>query len=280
MVPGQGAAVGRMIRVVDDVGRTLDLERPARRVVSLVPSLTETLFALDAGDQVVGVTRYCVEPAGVVEPVAKVGGTKNPDLQAIRALRPDLVVVNAEENRRPDFEALVDSGLRVFVSYPERVVDTISLIERLASLVGAEAKAGALAAELRAALVDAEAASAGLPKRRVFCPIWKNPWMSFNAHTYADDILRLAGGHNICADLSERYPTITLEAVAALQPETVLLPSEPYVFAEKDLPSLAALADTPALRNQRVHFIDGKDLSWYGPRSAAALGTLRALVAA
>lgn len=267
-----------MIEVVDDAGRSVVLLEPARRIVSLVPSLTETLFALGRGAALVGVTRYCTEPAGVVECVERVGGTKNPNCERIRALQPDLVVVNAEENRREDFEVLERAGLTVFVSFSHRAHDVANLIQRLGQLTQSEAAAQRLGDEVGQALNEIER-QPQTKRARVFCPIWKNPWMSFNRATYADDLLRLAGGDNVCGNRSQRYCTVTLEEIAAADPEVILLPDEPYVFAEKDLPSLAPLSTTRAQRSARVHFIDGKALSWYGPRTARGLRYLQAVLA-
>lgn len=267
-----------MIEVVDDAGRAGVLNTAACRIVSLVPSLTETLFALGCGAALVGVTRYCTEPAGAVDRVERVGGTKNPDLARIRILQPDLVLINEEENRREDFEALESAGLTLFVSFPHRVRDVVGLIDRLGRLTGSHAAAQQMAAELTQTLRELESAPPS-PRRRVFCPIWKNPWMSFNRDTYADDLLRLAGGDNICGARQERYCTVSLEQIAAADPEVVLLPDEPYVFAVKDLPSLAPLSGTRAYQSGRIHFIDGKALSWYGPRTAAALPYLRRMLA-
>ena len=263
-----------MIAVRDDAGRTLTLAAPARRIVSLVPSLTETLFALGCGGALAGITRYCTEPAGAVEAVTCVGGTKNPDVAAIVALAPDLVVVNAEENRKEDFAALEAAGLTVFVSFTHRVRDVAGLITALAMLTGATAAAARLHAVLDAALD----AAPPTPRRRVFCPIWKNPWMSFNADTYTHDVLRHAGGDNVCADRAERYCTVDLEVVAALAPEVILLPDEPYVFRPKDLAALTPLTGTPAWRSGRIYFVDGKALSWYGLRTASALAYFRAVL--
>ena len=266
--------------VVDDLGRSVELVVAPTRIVSLVPSLTETLFAIGSGAAVVGVTRYCEEPADAVVALPKVGGTKNPDLAAIRDLAPDVVIMNAEENRREDFEALAGAGLAVFVTEPKTVADGIRAIVHLGELSGAVARAAALADEQAAALRAATAANAGRRPVRCFCPIWRKPWMAFNADTYAHDVLRVAGGANVCADAPVRYPTVALETIAAAAPEVVLLPDEPYAFTERDRPALAPLADTPALRNGRVHFVDGKALAWYGPRIAGALATFTALFAA
>lgn len=266
-----------MIEVVDDAGRTVVLKAAACRIVSLVPSLTETVCALGCGAALVGVTRYCTEPARAVERIERVGGTKNPDLARIRALQPDLVLINEEENRRVDFEALQAAGLTVFVSFTHRASEVVDLVTRLGALTGSSAAAQRLARELSQALSQVECAPP-LQRRRVFCPVWKNPWMSFDRDTYAGDMVRLAGGDNVCSDRPERYSTVTLEEIAAADPEVILLPDEPYAFAPKDLPSLAPLGATSACRAGRIRFIDGKALSWYGPRTAAALAYLRRML--
>jgi len=266
-----------VIVVRDAVGREIVLAQPARRIVSLVPSLTETLFALGRGDAVAGVTRYCTEPAAALQRVERVGGTKNPSVAQIRALQPDLVLLNAEENRQEDFAALEGAGVNVFVSFPRRVRDVVELLRCLGDLTDARAAAAQRIEELNATLAElAQRRRASRP--RVFCPIWKNPWMSFNHDTYDDDMLSVAGGENVCCERAERYCRVTLEEVAAAQPEIILLPDEPYAFAPKDLPALAPLAESPACRTQRVHCIDGKALSWYGARTAAGLRYLRSLL--
>lgn len=252
----------------DDLGRAVALGGPPRRIVSLVPSLTETLFAIGAGPAIVGVTRYCEEPAREVALLPKVGGTKNPDVAAIAALAPDVVILNAEENRREDFAALAALGLACFVTEPKTVRDGIRLIARLGALVGRAAQAQDLASEQERRVRATIAAVEERRPVRYFCPIWRKPWMSFNADTYAHDLLGVAGGVNVCATASARYPTVELGAIAAAEPEVVLLPDEPYHFSERDRPALAPLVDTPALRAGTVHFVDGKALSWYGPRSA------------
>jgi len=266
-----------MITLADDLGRPVTLAAPASRIVSLVPSVTETVFALARGAAVCGATRYCVEPAGHMQHVTRVGGTKNPDVARIIALAPDLVVVNPEENRRADFDALAAAGLELFVSFPQRVADVPRMLRQLGTLVDASPAAERQARAVEAALAEAATwASGGRP--RVFCPIWRNPWMSVNHDTFIDDLLSLAGGRNVCRDAAERYCTVTLEAIAEHAPQVVLLPDEPYVFGPKDLPALAPLRATPALRSDRVHFVDGKALAWYGPRTADALRMVHGLL--
>ncbi len=254
--------------VRDDAGRRLRLEAPPATIVSLVPSLTELLFALGAGGAVVGITRYCTHPPAETARLPRLGGTKNPDLDAIAALKPALVLMNAEENRREDFEALEACGTPIYVTEPKTVDAAIALNARLAAIVGRASAGGALVHAQREILSSVRtSARLGRPVR-YFCPIWKRPWMGFNADTYAHDVLRCAGGLNLLADRSERYPAVELGELAPADPEVVLLPDEPYVFTAADISALAPLADSPALARDRVHLVDGKALSWYGPRIA------------
>lgn len=257
--------------VADDLGEVVPAEPPANRIVSLVPSLTELLFAIGAGDRIVGVTRFCEQPAAAVALLPKVGGTKNPDGNQILSLRPDLVIANAEENRHADVACLRTAGVRVFVTYPRRVAAVPALLRKLGRLCGCGARAEEMASELEEEL-------AGQPppvRRRVFCPIWKNPWMSMNADTYAHDLLDHCGGENICGSQQQRYPVVSLEEIAAFDPEVVLLPDEPYRFSRRDRAELAPLSGTTALRSGAVYFIDGKALTWFGARTRFALRYLR-----
>lgn len=257
------------VKISDDLGRPLELKRAPHRIVSLVPSVTELICDLGAADRLVGVTRFCTEPAAVVARLPRVGGTKTADCEAIAALRPDLVVMNSEENDRAHFTALETAGLPIFVSYPTTVAAAARGIERLGRALGAERIAQQLAQRIDAALAGLRAAPP--PPVRVFCPIWRKPWMSFNADTYCHDLLASAGGVNPCAGAAVRYPVVELEAVRAADPQVVLLPDEPYPFAERHLETLAALRDTSAWRDRRVHLVDGKALSWYGRRTVAGL---------
>ena len=258
----------------DDLQRTVRLAAPPRRIVSLVPSLTELVCALGHASDLVGVTRYCTEPADVVAALPRLGGTKAPDLRSIIALRPDFVLVNAEENRREDFQLLIEAAITVWVSFPCTVDAAARSIQRLGAALDAAPAADAMAGAIAAARRRAPAA-----QRRVFCPIWRKPWMSFNRDTYAHDLLYCAGGWNVCAEAPARYPSIDLEAVAGLDPEVILLPDEPYPFAARHRAFLHPLSATAAGRAGRIHLIDGKAMSWYGPRTAAAVESLRALLA-
>jgi ABC-type Fe3+-hydroxamate transport system substrate-binding protein len=248
-----------------------------RRIVSLVPSLTESLFALGLGARVVGVTEWCVHPAEGVAPLPKLGGTKSPDLAALRALAPDLVLANQEENRRRDVESLEAAGLRVWLTYPRTVAEGAALLAELAELGASdEARAGVVAPVL-AAVAEAERAR---PERgtAVFCPIWRNPWMAVGGDTYADDLLALCGGRNVFgARGGRRYPRVTVDEIVAAAPEVVLLPDEPYAFGAEDEAELRRLP-LPAAKTGRIHRIDGTWVSWYGPRIRPALRAIRGLL--
>ncbi|MEO8605910.1 MAG: helical backbone metal receptor [bacterium] len=264
-------------RIPDDAGRSLPLAAPPQRIVSLVPSVTELVCHLGASDRLVGATRFCTDPADLPPSLVRVGGTKTPACESILALQPDLVVLNSEENRREDFDALVAAGVPVFVSFTTTVAGAADAVARLGAALGTDAPAAVLADAIRTtrAAVVGDVAT----RWRVFCPIWRRPWMSFNRDTYCHDLLDCAGGDNVCAAAVERYPSVELPSVAAAAPQIILLPDEPYPFAERHRRHLGELAATPALRDDRLYLLDGKALSWYGPRTPAALRTIAGLIA-
>ena len=208
----------------------------------------------------------------------KVGREKDPDLSRIRALAPDLVVANMEENRRDVVDALRAEGVPVWVTFPRTVAEGIGLVRELGALTGVEDTADALARSLEATRAKVLDRVADRPRVRVFCPIWRGPYMTVNRDTYVHDVLQTCGGDNVFAASPARYPTVTLEEVRAAAPDVILLPDEPYRFRAAHRADFAPLADVPAVRSGRVHLVDGKLLSWYGPRLAAALDRLPALL--
>ncbi len=266
--------MGAALQIADDMGFRVELERPPARIVSLVPSLTETLFALGFNSEIVGITKFCVAPADAVASIVKVGGTKNPDVRAILKLEPELVIANAEENRREDIERLRAGGIPVFTTYPRTVPGAVESILRMGRALGREAGAAALAKEITLAVSGIEAALGVWSKLRlrVFCPIWKNPWMSFNADTYAHDVLRMLGYNNIYASVGERYPMVTLEEAIERRPDIVILPDEPYAFDESDVAELKSLL--PSALGRRVLIVGGRDLHWYGVHMVRGLKAL------
>lgn len=260
----------------DALGRTHEFAAPPRRIVSLVPSWTETLFALGAGDAVVGATEYCVHPAEGVARVTRVGGTKNPDTRAIAALAPDLVIANKEENRLRDVERLEAAGLRVFVTYARRVLEAVAEMRALGRIVARARAADALGREVESRL-ETLGARAPTPRPSVVALVWRDPLMVVGGDTFASDLLACAGGDNPFADPAlGRYPRIERRALEAAAPDVLLLPTEPYRFEESDRRELLAL-DCPAARSGRIHVFEGELLSWYGPRMPRALQTLAAL---
>lgn len=249
-----------------------------RRIVSLVPSLTEALFALGLGERVVGVTEWCVHPSEGVASLPKVGGPKDPDIRSVLALRPDLVIAGREENRRRDVEQLESAGIRVWVTSPRTVRDGVELLAELADLGASEERRRAVVDPAVAAVVRVEQRQ--FERRvRVVCPIWRNPWMVVGADTYAHDLITLCGGENVFACASQRrYPRVELAEIEAAAPELILLPDEPYAFGQRDAQELGAL-DIPAAHRGRIHLIDGTLVSWYGPRILQAIDTLCGLFA-
>ncbi len=252
---------------------------PPRRIVSLVPSLTEALIVLGLGDRLVGITDWCVHPAREVQKIPKIGGTKDPNLEAVLALKPDLVIANHEENTERAVNHLSEAGVPVWVSYPRTVREGAELLSELAAL-GASAER--IREVVNPVLTAVERAEAARPTDtvRTFCPIWKGPWMSVGEDTYAHDLLELCGAANVFANRPERrYPRVKEAEILLTQPELILLPDEPYAFSEVDVRELQGWS-VPAAKNGRIHVIDGTWVSWYGPRIFRAIETLRNLIVA
>jgi ABC-type Fe3+-hydroxamate transport system substrate-binding protein len=266
------------MRYVDALERTLEVKSPPQRIVSLVPSLTEALFVLGVGESVVGVTDFCVEPKEAVAAKTKVGGTKTLSVERLLALEPDLVVASAEENRKEDIQALVRAELQVYVTLPNSVAEAIDLLEQLAEMTGAGAAGGRVVEEARGALAEVGAKVEGREPVRTFCAIWRNPWMTVGPGTYMHDFIAVCGGSNVFEWRHERYPRVQLSEVAERDPEVVLLPSEPYRFGAQHVQEIAAFREVSAVRNGRIHVVDGKQLCWYGPRIAGSLKYVSGLI--
>ncbi|MEV0264067.1 helical backbone metal receptor [Streptomyces sp. NPDC050617] len=237
-----------------------------RRVVSLVPSLTEAVAATAPG-LLVGATDWCSHPADL--DVTRVGGTKNPDTDRIAALAPDLVIANEEENREPDLAALRAAGLRVMVTEVRTLEQAFSELERvLVDGCGLD----------RPRWLDrAEAVwrdTAGTPVRlRAAVPIWRRPWMVLGRDTFAGDVLSRLGVDNAYAQHAERYPRVPVEELCAAGPDLVVLPDEPYRFTSDDGPEAFPAALPVAL-------VSGRHLTWYGPSLAEAPAVLSAALRA
>jgi ABC-type hemin transport system substrate-binding protein len=282
--------------VIDALGRALDVSSPPERVVSLVPSETESVVVLGGRARLVGRTRFCEEPPSVRD-AASVGGTKDVDVAAVIALAPDLVLANQEENGRRGVEALIAAGLRVHVSFPQTLRGSADYLVSLCHLLGRDPAGAPEIAEAEAAAEAAERSTSEGP--RIFVPIWKDPWMTFDDRAFASDVLRAAGGVNafvgrprrypLAADLDAsreamdagerdtRYPRVTVEEIEARAPDVILLPDEPYAFGDLERRELAARA-MPAARRGAIQLVSGKDLFWYGVRAATGVRRLRGLL--
>jgi ABC-type Fe3+-hydroxamate transport system substrate-binding protein len=282
-----------ILRLRDDLGRELTIARPPARVVSLVPSDTFSLFALGCGDRVVGRTRYCVEPAGAVDDLAIVGGTKDVDVEAVMALEPELVIANQEENTRAALEALA-LRTKVLVSMPRRVADGFAHLARLARILGVEKSPAVVELVRRSHALGSAPVPA--PHATAFVPIWMEPLMTFNADTFGSDVLARAGVANafgdrlrlypLAADLGKqaavdasgrdtRYPRVKTDEIVARKPDVIVLPDEPHAFAEAERATLAAL---PFPGAARLVDVSGKDLFWYGAWTVDALPRLAKLL--
>ncbi len=262
---------------IDALNRTIDLPAPPRRIISLVPSLTEYLFAIGLGPYVVGVTDYCVAPAAQVASLPKVRGTKNPNRELIRALQPDLVLAAKEENRERDVLALTAMGIPVYVTDIQSVADALAQLSALAQILAAERTAAPLLHALETALAQAQQSLIGRRPQRTLVFIWRDPWMAVGGTTYVDDLLRLCGSENLARQLPGRYPRADLADFMHLNPDVILLPDEPYRFTAADRTAFAPFAAVAAVAAQRIHLCDGMLLTWPGPRTITALHTLPGL---
>jgi ABC-type Fe3+-hydroxamate transport system substrate-binding protein len=284
---------------------TLDYHEAPKRVVSLVPSTTDSLYQLGAGQALVGVTEYCPVPVAVEKQPAVVGGTKNADLQLIIDLKPDLIIANQEENEKETIEKLEELGQPVWLTFPRSVNDALNILYTLVRLF----RLNHAFHRIRTLELTLEWAARAAPADmlRVFCPVWYEPegelgpwWMVANHDTYHFDILLACNGRGIfgerlrqyplAADLGaaeaepagerdQRYPRVTIEEVVERDPEVILLPSEPYLFGEGHLSLVKdLLPESKAVKNGRVHLVDGRLLSWHGTRMATALAELPQLL--
>jgi ABC-type Fe3+-hydroxamate transport system substrate-binding protein len=232
------------------------------RVVSLVPSLTEAV-AVTLPGALVGVTDWCTHPADPGPGAARVGGTKNPDVPAVLALRPDLVLANEEENRGPDLAALREAGADVLVTQVRTLEQAFAELTRVLRACGARGPVPWLD-EARAAW-DAVAPPDTL--RPAVVPVWRRPWMVLGRDTFAGDLLHRLGVRNVYAAHQDRYPRIGIDRLRTAGAELVVLPDEPYRFTADDGPE--AFPGCPAA------LVDGRMLTWYGPsltEAPAALG--------
>jgi len=257
-----------MITSIDQIGTTVILDGPARRIVSLVPSQTAWFHALGLDDEMVGITRFCTLPDHWHKTKTRVGGTKDVHLDQVSALAPDLIVANREENVREQVEALSKIA-PVWTSDVHDLDSAVGMMRGTAGLVGRENEAEALIEEML--IRFANMAPLGHPLRTAYI-IWKDPWMIVGGDTFIHDMMSRCGLVNVFAD-RKRYPQTGLNELAAKHCELILLSSEPYPFKEQDRDRLAAL-----FPGVRVECTDGVPFSWYGGPLLQAPAAFRALL--
>jgi len=278
------------------------LEKIPERVVSLVPSLTESLFDLGLGGCVVGITDYCIYPKEKLLNIPRVGGTKNARIEDILLLKPDLVIVNRDENNRETAEFLKAAGIPVWVTFPLTIAEVLADLRAIAGLF--QHSAAFIQIDILERAVEwAHTAAEEDEARSYFCPIWFDRldeetlwWMTFNDQTYCGDLLQMLGGVNvfaerirynpITADLGlvkgtksenddSRYPRVSLAEVIAADPEIILLPDEPYHYVNEHIHEIEELlANTRAVREKSIYFVDGTLITWHGTRLGRALRVL------
>jgi len=279
------------VHVRDDRNRVITFSHAPKRVVSLVPSDTLNVEAVGGKSALVGRTDYCDAPN-----IPSVGGTKNPRLDDIIALEPDLVIANQEENTRSDLETLAQRGVRVLVSFPKRVAEGLAHLARLARVFRTEGDVTVKDLIKRGydAHHRAEEARKTLEPVSAFLPIWMDPLMTIHGATFISDMLDLCGAQNVFADRERRYPLaadlgtrtpidpgqrdvryprVTREEVVSRAPRIVILPDEPHPFSEADAGVFREL-----LPHAIVHRTDGKDLCWYGARSVDGIDRTREMI--
>lgn len=245
------------------------------RIVSLCPSLTELVFALGRGDDLVGITDYCVHPAERVGAVEKVGGTKTPKVARIVELAPDVVLLNEEENRIEDAQALAARGVRCLNTFPKDALETAEMVRTIGAALERSAVAERIAVDIETRAGRVAEAARGRREVSWAYLIWRKPWMSVNRDTFASALLSLAGGRNVFGDAPTRYPEIRIDELVAADPQLVLLCTEPFPFEAKHIDELCALTGWP---RSRFRIVDGEYLSWHGSRTPDGIDYAAALI--
>jgi ABC-type Fe3+-hydroxamate transport system substrate-binding protein len=249
----------------DQMQRTVEINSTVSRIVSLVPSQTELLVDLGLRDKLVGITKFCVHPAGLKKEVQLIGGTKNAKIDLIRSLEPDLIIGNKEENNQADIEKLQEI-LPTWMSDIFNLEDALDMIRKVGAITGTSERASEIISKIRANFSRLE--SLKKTNKTVLYLIWKNPYIAAGPNTFIDAMLSTLGFQNAMQE--ERYPEVKLEA---LNPDLIFLSSEPYPFKEKHIEELQN-----QFPNSQVVLVDGEYFSWYGSRLISAPGYLEELL--
>ena len=277
LAAGPAASAAAALTVTDQTGRTLELPGPPRRIVSLVPSVTEILYALGQEGHLVGVTDFCdYPPAARAKP--SVGSMVGPSLEAIVALRPDLVVLTTAGNRDETFVQLQRLGLPVYVVNPTSLAQALDLVDQLARLTGRPEAAAPVVGELRRRVREVAARVVARPRPRVLYVVWPEPLVVPGRGAIVSELIELAGGRSITAASGEGYPRYSVEAAVAQGPEVILLARHASPASPIAREQWARFATLPAIRQGRMHDVDGNLLHRYGPRMVDGLERLARLL--
>lgn len=246
---------------VDQMGRTINIQWPPQRIVSLVPSLSELLWDLGMENQLVGITKFCIHPEQMYRSLPRVGGTKSVHYDKIAELKPDLIVANKEENTR-EMVGELEKHYPVWVSDVNDFSGALDMISQLGEVVNKRKPAETLVKKLREKHHAYRAKTEGkdFVRPRVVYLIWREPWMAVGPDTFIDEMLKLAGCEN-SFERKNRYPETSLKEIAELNPDYLFLSSEPYPFGDKHIEELS-----PILPRERILLVDGELFSWYGSR--------------
>lgn len=253
----------------DDFGNSHPAAVPPYRIVCLVPSITELLFDLGLGENLVGRTGFCIHPTPGVKRVPKVGGTKDVDIEKIRKLRPTHAVVNVDENPKWVALALAEFVPHVIVTHPLDPTGNLKLYRLFGGIFGRQKQAGALEAQFLEAYQAVIRGAETLPRQRALYLIWQNPWMTISRDTYISRNLALVGWDTMPAEAAARYPELPSLSECFDVVDWVLLSSEPYSFRQKHLAELSQAL--PARSSCRIALVDGEMASWYGSRAIQGL---------
>ncbi len=243
----------------DQMNRSIFLEKPPLRIVSIVPSQTELLFDLGLGDRVVGITKFCIHPHQWYRQKKRIGGTKNLNIEQIKQLKPDLIIGNKEENTATDIIEL-EQFFPVWMSDIYTLQDVYLMINSIGQLLDVAQASQELIYKMQTAFKEIEDTRHLQKKLKTLYFIWQDPYMVAAQNTFIDHVLKLAGLDNAASHL-QRYPTLTKNTIHALEPELILLSSEPYPFKQKHLQYFSNLYEKVP-----VHIVDGELFSWYGSR--------------
>jgi len=258
-----------MLKFKDQMLRLVKLEEPAQRIISLVPSQTELLFDLGLENRIIGITKYCIHPEAAIKKKILIGGTKQVLLDKIQMLAPDLIIANKEENEKVDIEQLARE-FPVWVSDVHTLADALQMIKAIGELTQTEKQATGIIKNIEQAFKGIQAPA--LMKTCAYL-IWRKPWMSVGSDTYIHDMMRHCGLKNVFAE-KKRYPEFTLQQLTELQPQIILLSSEPYPFKEKHMAEIQEKCP-----HAKIELVDGEMFSWYGSRAAMAPAYFNELLA-